>query len=897
MELYILSKQDLSILSICKVADYQINLDEETNAKSTFTLMKTNGLKKENYMVLNGLYRQFIFVIDDVQTEKDSDVVTVTALDISNIFDRKVIEKNIDIMKSKSIEEFLANTILENFVNSDDTVLNVGYIDIEWKTNTKTTVATNAENGLYNFHTFLTNCRQYKNIYTDFKLENLGNPQTVEGKRINIEAKNRKIVDISLHGESTQNGTPTSDNLVEIENVEGKNKFDINQEKEIFGMMIYKYSYYLKPNTKYTISSNCPASTTANIYANSNSSKSAVYINKNQTIQSDENGYFYILVRFKADESDNSTFNLYEKVLNATYYIQLEEGTVATDYVPYNSLEFKDEGKNIFNGTLKSGVILATDGKTYVTNNNYVCSENYIEIEGRKTYTTSNEGKLSGIYYVLEYDAKKNFIKSSNSSNSNSFSVTVSSNCKFIRVEIGSSANSPTIETLQDFQIEEGLTATPYEPYKSQVETFPLAKGQKLMKGSYLADDGIHHLRKQTTVNISNLVTLSNGNKGGVFSPSRKKSGVNNGLLCTKAREDKTIGFITGTFYENPASVVFVGDTNDTLETLKAKYDGAILEYALAEEEIVPYAAEQQTAWNNIKNLTLFEGVNHISSDANMVLKYYPLEPVGLKFVLRIDIEKKQETTKLIDTTLPEVTDYNKIYEEDVTAKVQVYIREDGSEYNLYLKTDRTTTTNKDDPDRASGKIEVISVETADRAEEEALNVMKGNNYKHLVEFKIAKTSKLMDITQLHIGRPIRIKTDDDIYDSYISAITLSDEKFVYFKSGSLRITLLDKLKKTSNTGGDKLDRTGGKITGNLDVSGTLKENGKKVITDLNNINTAITSVAVPALSVQTDTTEHVLKSFTVTEAGRYMFLADVPLNYYRSNEQKPVFRTKSKHS
>ena len=273
-------------------------------------------------------------------------------------------------------------------------------------------------------------------------------------------------------------------------------------------------------------------------------------------------------------------------------------------------------------------------------------------------------------------------------------------------------------------------------------------------------------------------------------------------------------------------------DVANSLETWKTwlQNHNLIVEYELAEPETVPYTAEQQEAWDNIKNLTLFEGVNHISSDANMVLKYYLLEPVGLKFVLRIDIENKQETTELIDTTLPEVADYNKIYEEDVTAKVQVYIREDGSEYNLYLKTDRTTTTNKDDPDRASGKIEVISVETADRAEEEALNVMKGNNYKHLVEFKIAKTSKLMDITELHIGRPIRIKTDDDIYDSYISAITLSDENFVYFKSGSLRITLLDKLKKTSNTVGDKLDRTGGKITGNLDISGTLKENGKTLL-------------------------------------------------------------------
>ena len=382
MELYVLSKQNLSILSICKLSDYQINLDEETNAKSTFTLMKMNGLKKDNFMALNGLYRQFLFVIDDVQTEKGSDVVTVTALDISNIFDRKVIEKNTDTMSNDSIEEFIANTMSENFVNSNDTASNVGYIDIYWHTNTKGTVATNAENGLYNFHTFLINCRQYKNIYTDFKFEN-----------------------------------------------------------------------------------------------------------------------------------------------------------------------------------------------------------------GR----------------------------------------------------------------------------------------------------------------------------------------------------------------------------------------------------------------------------------------------------------LRIDISCKEEIEELIDTTLPEVTDYNKIYEEDVTAKVQVYIREDGSEYNLYLKTDRTTTTNKDDPDRANGKIEVISVDTADRAPEEALNVMKGNNYKHLVEFKIAKTSKLMDITKLHIGRPIRIKTDDDIYDSYISAITLSDENFVYFKSGSSRNTLIDKLKKNKESVGNKVDVSGGKITGLLNVD-NLEIQNLKIVSDCNdtNLNTGI---------------------------------------------------------
>lgn len=63
MELYILSKQNLSIKSICKMSDYEINLDEETNAKSTFTIEKTDGLQEGNFLVLNGLYKQFLFVI------------------------------------------------------------------------------------------------------------------------------------------------------------------------------------------------------------------------------------------------------------------------------------------------------------------------------------------------------------------------------------------------------------------------------------------------------------------------------------------------------------------------------------------------------------------------------------------------------------------------------------------------------------------------------------------------------------------------------------------------------------------------------------------------------------------------------------------------------------------
>ena len=679
MELYILSKQDLSILSICKLADYQINLDEETNAKSTFTLMKTNGLKKGNYMTLNGLYRQFIFVIDDVQTEKGSNVVTVTALDISNIFDRKVIEKNIDTMKSKSIEEFLANTISEDFVNSDDTALNVNYIEIYWHTNTQGNVATNAENGLYNFHTFLINCRQYKNIYTDFKLENLGNPQTVEGKRISVEAKNRKIVDISLHGESTQNGTPTPDNLVEIENIEG------NIEFKVEGKNLYNVS-------------------------DTNAMTEGITV--------DNEGWITVT----GDNTDGTAtkfFNYYTNNLN------LKTGT------NYNVIA---EVKNV-SGTGNASFVSVTSLSQQFKTNFY---RNFSVLANNTIYNSINETSDE----FLGNKGLRTFISfSSGESGSITFRLSVLED---------------TTITAENFE---------YEEYKSQVATFPLGE-EKLMEGSYLADDGIHHRRKQVVLDGSESSWRENGVTKGLFQVTLSNVYVNNNTI--NAMSNLLVGntgtnIVQANSYVDNSVATFsnnrlffrINTYANNLNGLKSwlSSNSLTVEYELAEEEIVAYTEEQQEAWNKIKNITLFEGVNHISSEANMVLKYYPLKTVGLKFVLRIDIENKQETTELIDTTLSEVTDYNKIYEEDVTAKVQVYIREDGSEYNLYLKTDRTTTTNKDDPDRASGKIEVISVETADKAEEEALNVMKGNNYKHLVEFKITKTSKLMDITKLHIRK------------------------------------------------------------------------------------------------------------------------------------------------
>lgn len=474
------------------------------------------------------------------------------------------------------------------------------------------------------------------------------------GSTISEGATNIHIYVVILQGETVNNVTfypmllnstetdltfeaggasPSPDCPSPIENVEGKNKFDINQEKEIFGIMLYKYSYYLKPNTKYTISSNCPASTTANIYANSNSSKSAVYINKNQTIQSDENGYFYILVRFKADASDNSTFNLYEKVLNGTYYIQLEKGTVATPYAPHNSLEIKDVGENLFDK--KNNTILTWLTGIEIAEEGSVCSKSFIPTTKNKIYATNFNA------FVFYYDKKLNYLGNSiNLSTSATNPYTTWTNpdndsIAFMKVCYRKTVNNNVDMTTQEIMLTESETVKPYKPYQEQKVTFPLSEEQKLYEGSYLASDGIHHKRKQVVLDGSEdenwaiwTASLTNVERFYITLEKAKKNG---GIsLCSHFRlssaDSDTEHFrwsLSQGMYKQ--FVIYIDKSKaTTVAELKTwlQSNPITVEYELSEEEIVPYTTAQQEAWDKMESMKLYDGINHIESTSEIDIKY-----------------------------------------------------------------------------------------------------------------------------------------------------------------------------------------------------------------------------------------------------------------------------------
>lgn len=163
---------------------------------------------------------------------------------------------------------------------------------------------------------------------------------------------------------------------------------------------------------------------------------------------------------------------------------------------------------------------------------------------------------------------------------------------------------------------------------------------------------------------------------------------------------------------------------------------------------------------------------------------------------LNITIYKDETDTLEVDATVEDIITYQEVYSVDAIAKVTVLSKETGNTFNYYLLTDRTTTEDKNDPNRAKGKIEVVTCEEDVDARQAALDAFKANSYQHNIELTITKDSKVFNEKDFIVGRELRIKTKENgIYETFISGIKKKNDSNIYIVTcGNMRITLLDKL-------------------------------------------------------------------------------------------------------
>lgn len=252
---------------------------------------------------------------------------------------------------------------------------------------------------------------------------------------------------------------------------------------------------------------------------------------------------------------------------------------------------------------------------------------------------------------------------------------------------------SPSPDFLSPIQNIEGdievkVTGKNFEPYQSQTVTFPLAEGQKLMEGSYLADDGIHHKKKQIVLDGTEKWTLTardnyyafwvlNTDVYGALEKAHKK-------ICTHFKYSSN-GYTSANLNSlcentyNRAMFLFKIDFCTTVEEWKSwlaqqKANGTpvIVEYELAEEEIVPYTAEQQEAWNKIEQLHTYKNVTNIYSEAELDIVYVRDNGLTSVFATKLGMNSEiKQTKELIDLSVnKKLEDYSTTTEMNGAIKV-----------------------------------------------------------------------------------------------------------------------------------------------------------------------------------------------------------------------------------
>ena len=321
--------------------------------------------------------------------------------------------------------------------------------------------------------------------------------------------------------------------------------------------------------------------------------------------------------------------------------LQLEEGTQATDYEPYGAMpspEYPSEiqnvegdvnvtdcNKNIVGGQWTTG-LYDVNGNLGNTNGLYKCFRRFLKAG---TYSYSYNANIVIARYV-NLTKKENLTLSASS-----FTLDKDS-----EISLGfRKADSSTWdlgENLADieFQLQEGSTATDYVEHQEQIVNFPLAQGQKLMLGDYLAADGIHHKRKQIELDGTDFSLYSNQVAGrtiymiSAFSNNNNFKTYDSSILCNILKQGTSSNGnnylnnngSSGSLYvsiEN--SILGITDKSTNEEKLQAFQNliaetGFVYEGELAEEETEAYTEEQQEAYNQLMNLKAYEEETNVYS-------------------------------------------------------------------------------------------------------------------------------------------------------------------------------------------------------------------------------------------------------------------------------------------
>ena len=329
------------------------------------------------------------------------------------------------------------------------------------------------------------------------------------------------------------------------------------------------------------------------------------------------------------------------EILNS---IKVEEGNKATPYSPYGCGNVNDIVQN--KDFLKIENIIASIN-TIVTNG--VVKQITADTSFTWKFNCYNDNtfvkQLSGAYKNTIGILEKTFTKDSTFNNI-VFGLNGSQKDTLVKINLSNLPDGDYVLSFditnitqgsiswEDIQVEQGSTATEYQPHEEQNISFPLAEGQKFMEGDYLADDGVHHVVREKALlgneqwakyqdyyfYSGNVLASVNDTylKSNMYSTTNPVAiGTMAEFVQVTANDDYKIGSqtIDRTLRVKDIRFTTVEQFTAWLAEQYANGTPVKVQYELEQEVIDPYTEEQQAAWEQIKALRTYKPVTHISSE------------------------------------------------------------------------------------------------------------------------------------------------------------------------------------------------------------------------------------------------------------------------------------------
>lgn len=184
----IISRYTLTMTDTVAVADHALSHDSDYSGKSQIVLHRKPEAAEDDFILLHdgGLIYQGI--ISAIEKENGQNAYTITAVEMPKLFDRNVILADENLLAT-GIEDFIANQISSNFIESEDTLLNIDYLTVTVNSHTPVAAKVDADNGVYNLCTYMGNAMTTYGIFMDFVF-------STGGLNVAIECKEQTPLDI-----------------------------------------------------------------------------------------------------------------------------------------------------------------------------------------------------------------------------------------------------------------------------------------------------------------------------------------------------------------------------------------------------------------------------------------------------------------------------------------------------------------------------------------------------------------------------------------------------------------------------------------------------------------------------------------------------------------------------